>query len=258
MKRDVPRSTVEVWRVPLSQPEGILERLGALLSPGESRRAVRFHFEKDRKRYTVARGALRMILADCLGTEPEDLQFRHGRYGKPYLARPQSEPVTSQQLQVSQALAQETELNFNLSHCEDLALVAVSAERMVGVDIEKIRKVGELNLIVERYFSDPEKRFLDSVQPSDRDRALLTLWSRREAAAKAFGLDLAAALSRIRLPLYPPGGSRPLRHLADMETDRGATSPLWSILDLQIDDKHVGALCAEGTSPTVELRDFRL
>ena|ERR1700676_863238 len=60
-----PTRHVDVWRVRLDEPA----RAGSeasVLSSDEIARAGRFHFEKDRIRFSRCRFALRMLLADYL------------------------------------------------------------------------------------------------------------------------------------------------------------------------------------------------
>jgi 4'-phosphopantetheinyl transferase len=258
--RSPPAQQIQIWRVPLSQPQNVVCRLEGILSPGERERAARFHFDRDRRRYTISQGALRTILSDYLQQSPDQLCFQRGRFGKPYLAglskHAGEDEAGRPNVGNASVAANPPELQFNLSHCEDLALVAVSDQRLVGVDVEKVRDVGQLDSIVDRYFSQGEKHFLASTSPRERPLTLLTFWSRREAAAKALGLNLAAALSAVKVPVYPTGGSVPLPELADLETDAGDKRPAWFIRDLELDQGHVGALCSEGPQIPVVFRDF--
>ena len=230
---------MDVWQVSLDRPPEEVAFLRDLLSPEERQRAEAFHFDKDRRRYAVARGALRAILADCLRTTPQALRFEQGQNGKPYLAGGPG---------------------FNLSHCEDLALIAVAADsRAVGVDVERVRPLQELSSIEERYFSAEERAFLAAAAPAERraflaaaapterPRAFLTLWTRREAAAKALGLDLQAALAKVKIPAYVPGGTA----LADLGGDSS-----WFLCDIALDADHVGALCVLGRLSGVTLQFY--
>ena len=255
-----PRQQIHIWRVPLEQPQAIVGRLEQLLDPEERERAARFHFAEDRTRYAIAHGALRTILSRYLDQAPADLRFQRGRFGKPRLsfARKESGGIQADPWrEYGGAPAQApAELHFNLSHCRDLALIAVSSERLVGVDVETVRDVGKLDSVVERYFSPEEQRFLASAVPAEHPRALLTLWSRREAAAKALGLDLSAALAAVKVPVVPSGEPAEAPRLADIETDRGEKRPVWSIRDLELGEGHVGAVCHEGRQIPVVYRDF--
>ena len=227
----LPRE-VHIWRVSLQQQQDVVARHRMLLSPEEKQRSARFHFEKDKRRYTVARGSLRTILSGYIRRSPDELRFDTGRYGKPFLA----------------GLGEAEELGFNLSHCEDLALIAVTSGRAVGVDVEKIREMQDLSLILNRFFTVEERELVDSFPGEERTAAFLSLWVRREAAAKARGLNLSAALSKINLPLYPLGEG-----ICIEEPDHCT----WFIQDLKLDPYHVGAVCVEGKNCSLVIREFK-
>ncbi len=227
----LPRE-VHIWRVSLQQQQDAVARHRMLLSPEEKQRSARFHFERDRRRYTVARGSLRTILSGYIRQSPEELRFDTGRYGKPFLA----------------GLGEAEELEFNLSHCEDLALIAVTSGRSVGVDVEQFREMQDLSLILNRFFTAEERELVDSFPGEERTAAFLSLWVRREAAAKARGLNLSAALSKMNLPLYPMGEG-----ICIEEPDHR----IWFIQDLKLDPYHVGAVCVEGKNCSLVIREFK-
>src|SRR5829696_9691836 len=82
--------TVHVWRIALGQGDDSLNRFRRTLEPPELERAARFHFEKHRRHFIVARGFLRSVVARYLETRAALLRFSFGPYGKPALADVQS------------------------------------------------------------------------------------------------------------------------------------------------------------------------
>src|SRR3712207_5217786 len=110
---------VHVWRAGLDASPVALQQYRATLAPEERERADRFYFERDRTRFTVARGVLRAILGRYLRLEPARLRFRYQPYGKP-------------ELDISE---RPLPLRFNVSHSAGLALYAVAPDREVGVDV---------------------------------------------------------------------------------------------------------------------------
>jgi 4'-phosphopantetheinyl transferase len=135
---------VHIWRIALDQPSARLQHYAQLLAPDETARAQRFYFERDRRHFTVGRGALRMILGRYAGIAPSQLQFTYTSYGKPAL---------------SEATGGDT-LRFNLSHSAGLALCAVTRSREVGVDIEGVREMDDLPQIARQFFSANENAVL--------------------------------------------------------------------------------------------------
>ena len=78
-----------------------------ILTASEQEVAARFRFEKDAVHWRACRTALRMILGAALDSTPAELVLETGEFGKPALAAPHGG------------------LHFNLSHCRNLALVAL-------------------------------------------------------------------------------------------------------------------------------------
>jgi len=77
---------VHVWRAALELKALGLQCLQQILSADEKTRARRFHFQKDREHFVVARGLLRAILGRYLEMDPSQLRFCYSLHGKPALA----------------------------------------------------------------------------------------------------------------------------------------------------------------------------
>lgn len=144
---------VDLWTVSLREPRP------AILAEDEVARANRFKFEEDRIRWTRARTALRSVLSRYAGASPESLRFAYGPHGKPSL------PAAG-------------EIEFNLSHAGDWALIAVAKSVPVGVDIERIRPNVDMAALLRR-IGETE---LPVAVPD-----LFRIWTRREAKSKAAG-----------------------------------------------------------------------
>jgi 4'-phosphopantetheinyl transferase len=167
---------VHVWGTSLAVTTPTRDFLTGLLSPDERERASRFHFNRDRDRYVAARGRLRLLLGAYAGLAPADLRFAYGAHGKPTL-------------ETSPAAAR---LRFNLSHSGDLAVYAVALGRDVGIDVERLRPVPEMEDIVRRWFPEEDRRRYAAGAGGDRVRAFFAAWTRREALVKARGEGLSA------------------------------------------------------------------
>ncbi|GAA1172171.1 4'-phosphopantetheinyl transferase [Kitasatospora gansuensis] len=176
------QDTVRLWLVPDQQPGPALADLFAVLDPGERLRAEGYRSADDRRRFVVAHGAVRHILARRLGVAPEELRWRHGPHGKPELT------------------GRHTGAEVNLSHSDTVAMVAVSASRRVGVDVQRVLPRLDATAMAERYFPPQEARFVRAAaNPADRADRFARLWARKEALVKAHGGRLTQAL---RIPLY--------------------------------------------------------
>ncbi|MBX7149037.1 4'-phosphopantetheinyl transferase superfamily protein [bacterium] len=86
-------------------------------------------------------------------------------------------------------------LHFNISHSGNLALLAISLNQPLGVDVEKMRKVS-VGKIAERYFSKKECEFIQNLPKANQTNSFFTLWTQKEAIVKAKGVGLAGGLSK--------------------------------------------------------------
>lgn len=160
---------VHVWRVDLGGEER-MERLGALLSEEERGRADRYHFPRDRRRFILGRGTLRCLLGRYLDRSPVSLQFSYGPRGKPILSG--------------------TELSFNVSHSQDLALIACTWGRELGVDLEYLRPMRDLEQLSRRFFSPQEHQLICDQPTEQRLEVFFRIWTAKEACLKALGEGL--------------------------------------------------------------------
>lgn len=144
---------VDIWTVSLTTPAP------SQLTDDEIARASRFRFEEDRVRWSRARSALRLILSMYAGDDAFRLGFTYGPHGKPKLL-----PFS--------------DVEFNLSHAGDWAMIAVTQSVPVGVDVERIRANIEMAPLLERLG--------ETDLPTERQE-LYQAWTRREARSKAAG-----------------------------------------------------------------------
>ena len=174
-----------------------------LLSDLERARAGRFAFEPDRNRFIVARALLRQLLAARLGVRPEAVELASGARGKPALA---GRFATS-------------DLRFNVSHCKDVAVYALSSGREVGVDVEAVRTLPDADDVAARWFSPREYATYRALEPGDRALGFFQCWTRKEAFIKALGEGLYHPLDRFDVS-FAPGEPAQILRVADVPGDR--------------------------------------
>jgi 4'-phosphopantetheinyl transferase len=161
---------VALWRIDLAAFDAqVGERL---LSEHEIRRAARFAFARDRRRFIASRAALREILGRLTGIAPERLTIGEGEHGKPFLEN-------------------STRLHFNLSHSGEVALIATGGRREVGIDIEECATGTDAAEVAPSVFTDRELTEIAAVPEEARPSAFYRCWTRKEAALKAEGSGLA-------------------------------------------------------------------
>lgn len=159
-----------------------LRALEACLSAAELKRADRFFFERDRRRFVVARARLRQLLGERLGMAPQEIRLAYGANGKPRLA--------------------DEAMRFSVSHSGEIALFAFSKAREVGVDIEAVRPIDSADAIAAHILSQREHRAYAAAR--DKVAAFLRFWTRKEALAKAIGAGFSIAPEKLE-PARAPG-----------------------------------------------------
>jgi 4'-phosphopantetheinyl transferase len=218
--------SLHIWRASLDLPEGKRGRLEGLLSEGERDKCARLVRAADRTRCAASRGSLRVVLAKYLGRDPRTLSLTPGTSGKPGLD------------------GVNPSIQFNVSHAGDLGLIAVTRGLRVGIDIERVRDVPDVEGILNDFFSPQESAHVRSRTGKERTRAFFRLWTRREAAAKALGIGLFDCFARVELPTPDHVGSGFRVGLPELDTPAGRTGDWW-MRDLLPAPGYAGAVCME-------------
>lgn len=220
---------VHVWCGVVDQPQDC-DAMTKILSDEELTRASRFHFAGDRQRFIGRRYMLRTILAEYLRLPPRALEFIRGVHGKLEVRTGTRMP----------------DMTFSLSHSNGVALCALSRSRRVGVDVEWVRPLTDMEPIAERVFSAEELPLFLALPESTKERAFFELWTRKEACVKAVGLGLSAPLRALTV-LF--GADRPT--VVHLPFGGSESSDGWSLLRVNLSPEFEAAVCVEGPAADV-------
>jgi len=218
---------VLVWLVALDVDAAVLATLESGQDDEERVRAARFAVPAARRRFVVARAALRQLLGHYTGTHAGALRFVAGARGKP-------------------ALAFANALRFNVAHSGDFALIALGRGREVGVDIEATPRDIDPVSVAAQVFSDAERHALQAVAVGERHDTFTRIWTRKEAYIKARGEGFSYPTRSFTVS-HAPGDADAL--LADAADD-GATDR-WRVQGLAAPGGYFAALAAAGRDWTV-------
>ena len=204
----------------LSQQFPELPRLRQLLSQSETDRSTLLKDDLAQKRSIAGRGVVREILGGYLGVAPGKVHIVTGEHGKPYLA----ECTES--------------IRFNLSHSEDMLILAVSACRNVGVDIEAIKTDTPLNNMARLAFSPREQEELFTLPNSHlHSTAFYRCWVRKEACLKACGRGFSLPGYSFDVPVCIE--KLPLQTLIN------CNQSLWHVQDIDVPQNYCAAVAVE-------------
>ena len=213
-----------VWCADLDLSTARVEQLHQLLSPDESERACRFHFERHRRRYIVGRGLLRCILSKYLDTDPRSIEFEYAPRGKPSLKHQPSHG----------------KLFFNLSHSHELVLYAIAPRPLIGVDLEYIRSMSRIDDMARRYFFPSEYAKIKAMKANEKSRTFFNYWTCKEAYLKSTGAGL-AGLEKIEVLMETPNNVS-----LKITNERGQVREDWFVRQIHPKNGYSGALVLSG------------
>jgi 4'-phosphopantetheinyl transferase len=153
-------------------------------------------FAGDRDDFIACRGLLRRLLGQYTHREPSAIEFAYGRHGKPELAGPGIDGP----------------LHFNASHSGGLALYAVTALCPVGVDVERVRMIPNVEQLAAQFLAASEANNVTALPRPQRIEKFFTCWTLKEAYLKATGEGIGGGLRAERPsgwhvdPLSPAAG----------------------------------------------------
>ncbi|MEX0829810.1 MAG: 4'-phosphopantetheinyl transferase superfamily protein [Nitrospirales bacterium] len=177
-----------MWRARLDDSSVQADQYRPDLLADERARAERYRFPHHEYQFVSTRGNLRRLLSCYSGVTAAELQVECNPQGKPRLTDPSLLP-----------------LQFNVSHTSGMALLAVTVEHAVGIDVEKIDRAVSDHDIAARYFSPRESAYLASLSPDHRTREFLTYWTCKEAYLKMRGIGLSGGLAQCEIVFDPEG-----------------------------------------------------
>ena len=221
---EIGSSEVHIWRADL---DAFAMTLSAddFLAQDERKRAMQFHFERDRRRFRAARQILRLLLSRYLEVDAGELEFQYSAHGKPELRGRQAD----------------SEVTFNVSHSDSSAFFAFTLSRAVGIDVEQLRADIEVCEIAKRFFSESEQAALRGLAEHLQHQAFFACWTRKEAFVKAKGEGLSLPLHQFDVSLTPGQPAEILGTRPDAEERHR-----WSLWDLDAGSGYAAALVVEG------------
>ena len=203
-----------------------------LPSKEEVIRATRFTHPELHQCYLKTRWAMRNILGQYLDTSPADVQLRNAKQGKPELIQSVDSP----------------DIRFNLTHCSDGALLAVTLGTEVGIDMERMGQKSRSLRLAKRYFTKNTVQQLTELPAAEQQTALLKLWTQYEAYKKAQGVGLRGGEG-----LLPLSIGMKTNQLQALPTDTGKTSN-WLVCQLNPAKGYIAAVVIEAARTEMKIQ----
>lgn len=160
---------IHVWRYRHSESNDVLSGSG-VLTEGEVRKAKSFYFPRDQIRFLEDRRNLKMILSYYIDCDPPDIEVSYTESGKPFLRN--------------------IDVEFNVSHSGDLSVYAFWCGGKIGVDIECIREMANIDEIMRHFYTHEERLRVNRETGYDRIREFFAVWTEKEALVKMLGTGI--------------------------------------------------------------------
>jgi 4'-phosphopantetheinyl transferase len=230
------KNDIHIWRVKLNKFFSKVKEYCEILSDDEYRRAERYYFYRDKKRYIISRGVLRTIIGKYyIGVEPGCIKFYYGNHGKPYLSK----------------IFEGGTLQFNRADSNGIAVYAFTKINEIGIDLEYMRSMPDADQIVKGSLSEYEKDAFKSLSESQKYEAFFNCWTRKEAFIKATGKGLYYPLDQFDVSMAP---DQPARLISINENRLEAAK--WTLIDLRPEFGYSAAVALEGVCEDFRLWDF--
>lgn len=164
---DLRKGEIHLWTVSIDALKNQVKQLESLLSEEEKKKKSFYKFEHTQLSYVVSQAVLRMLLASYLDIKPGDVKLGAHKKGKPYLIHDRS-------------------VFFNISNSFDLCVYAFSGDAEVGIDLEKIRDLPDLDQMIEKNLTRRERKYLVK-DPDHKLNLFFRFWTFKESYLKAIG-----------------------------------------------------------------------
>ncbi len=235
LRYSLESGTVHVWRASLDASPGRVSRYRSYLSQDELARADRFRMPHPHYQFIITRGILRMLLSRYTGVLPAQLHFETQAQGKPFLMTASSFPI-----------------QFNVAHTREMALIALTFQHAVGIDVEWIdRKIHDRD-IAKRYFSPGESAYLASLASTVRTHQFFWYWTGKEAYLKMQGKGISEGLAQCELTIDPDQFKVGISH-----PNKNGQEEDCSLYRITCGSEHVGAVAVACLSARVSYWNWR-
>lgn len=132
----------------------------------------------------------RVLLADALGSAPQDLPLTRDERNRPWL------------------IGELAHYGTGWSHSGPHLLVALGQGARLGVDLEQQRPRRQMREVIRRFFHPQEIQWLDGLDDAACQQWFFRVWCAKEALLKAHGHGISFGLEKLR---FAPDAAGALR-----------------------------------------------
>ncbi len=211
--KDLADNEIHIWLNYLNVHQARIKHLYPLLTAAEKERSERFKFYKHRKAFIASHSFLHTVLAYYIDTPADEIEFSYADHGKPYISAQQN----AQNIQ------------FNLSHSNNLAILAICKQHPVGVDIEYANRKNDWHGLSKRFFTENEQHNFFKLPENTQKDSFFKIWTRKEAHMKVTGQGLHLSPTQFEISIPP----EPAKFIANLKS---ADNNFYKMADIVLPD----------------------
>lgn len=147
------------------------------LSVKEKTQVNKYYTKSLSDKYIMSHGILRHILSYYTKQYPQDIEFTHNEYGKPFLKN--------------------SNIYFNMSHSHNIVSYIVALNYRVGIDIELHDNNLNVQELASLVLTSAESQYLSSIESKEKLEFFYHLWTKKESLIKANGQGLSYPINTI-------------------------------------------------------------
>jgi 4'-phosphopantetheinyl transferase len=220
------KNEIHVWQIDIETQLQNLKTYCSYLSNTEEDRASKFRFESHKNNYIIRTGILRLLLANYMTCQPNEIEFKLGKFGKPEL--------------------ENSKQKFNLSHSKNKSLIAISQNKEIGIDIEFIDASIEAKTIATHFFSKDEIKQLYTLNDEKLAQGFFNIWTKKEAFIKAVGTGLTYPLDAFDVSLNTLKKKALIRIKSSTKE-----AQKWNLFSIKTFNDYAGAIAYKGTEKQI-------
>ena len=167
----LPIPRIRVWQVNIDLRTPPCFTPDCVLSKDEIARGQNFKGVADANRFLATRAALRLLLSMTMNLHPKMVKLTQDTYGKLLSADAQG-------------------VDFNVSHSGSQALIAISTNGPIGIDIEERRMDFNWETVASHLLTACESRYIDTLPSALAYNVFYDIWVAKEAFLKALGFGI--------------------------------------------------------------------
>lgn len=224
------KGQVHIWCISLDGEATLLKECEAALSEFETERVPFFKFKNVQKNYILSQGMLRILLSRYQSCDVSEIRVGRHKKGKPFCLN-------------------NPNLRFNMSNSGNKVVYAFSLDGELGIDIEHIRKVDDIDDLIMKNFSLTEQAYINKI-PGERVKRFFKFWTIKEAYLKAIGEGMRLPPDHLEFSVeknqYKLQAVKGVFELED-----------WIFKNFTLEDNHIGTLTIKTKNADIIFRAIK-